>query len=178
MSRESYEGTVAPDSITPFIGVRAWRVQETFHSEPRLFSMYKNADWPIDRPMQATCIKPSGVFGKWFPEKALNAGHEPPVENCECGIYALNSPLADEEIRPWRVDALVGIVLLWGRVLMGERGYRSEYAKLIALYLDSIEPSRAAVVKQMSEVYMVPVVRDLDETIRQQRTLQGGTVEG
>ena len=183
-----YEGNI-PDGITPIVGVRAWRVQKTLHKEDRLFSIYKaGINWPIGRRLEAKCIQPSSIWAglkgnNMFATKVAHLSHsaeeklpehQPPYDECTCGIYALNSFLTEGEIRPWQSDAIVGVVLLWGHVLEGDRGYRAQYAKVVALWMDSENPERIDLITQMAEMYKVPIVVDLTAELERQRMLQGG----
>jgi len=181
-----YEGGDTPDSITPVVGIRGWRVSQTLRNHDRLFSVYKpGVSWPVGRKVTAQCIQPSAVLGKWIahtmpiqgklddPIKSLPV-HDAPYEDCTCGIYALNSSLVSGEVRPWQSNALVGVVLMWGRVLEGTRGWRGQYAKVVSLWMDSEEPERANLISQMAEMYHVPVILDLDAEVGEQRIRQGG----
>jgi hypothetical protein len=48
---------------------------------------------------------------------------------CTCGLYSWREP---DRIR-LKPDKVAGVVELWGRVLIGERGYRAQYARVVAL---------------------------------------------
>src|SRR3990170_3267992 len=155
-----YEGNEVPDGINPIVGVRAWRVQQTLRKEDRLFSVYKSGiNWPIGRKLEAQCVQPSSVWAglrgatpnMFTMALAKAAGdsskdlpaHQAPYDECSCGIYALNSSLTENEVKPWQISAIIGIVLLWGRILEGDRGYRAQYAKVDALWMDTEDAERA-----------------------------------
>jgi hypothetical protein len=180
-----FEGNEIPDSITPFIGVRAWVVNKTLRNEERLFSVFKSGvNWPIGRKLEAKCIAPSSI---WAGLRSSNAfvqmsfddpirslpKHTAPFTDCTCGIYGLNSGLEEEEVTPWRQDAIKGIVLMWGRVIEGERGWRTQYAKPVALVIDSDEPSRVQLIERMASLYTLRTITDLEGEIKNQRKLQG-----
>lgn len=186
-----YEGNDIPDAITPVVGVRAWRVTKTLRKEDRLFSIYKqDVNWPIGRRLEAKCISPASIWGamaasSWNARAALYGimvddpvkklpPHQAPFDNCTCGIYALNSELFVGEVKPWMNDAILGIVLMWGHILEGDRGYRSQYAKVVALWMDTADPERVDLISQMAEMYKVPVILDLPGELEKQRKLQGG----
>lgn len=187
MAEAKYQGVEIPDSIMPFVGVRGWLANKTLRDEERLFSVYKSIDWPIGEHLEAKCIQPASVWAgmkgaNMFvanmrsgtdPVKELPV-HDAPYTDCSCGIYALNSTLTDNEVKPWQSSAILGIVLLWGHVLEGERGWRAQYGRIVALLLDSFEPQRARLIQQMAETYRVPITMSLEEEIDRQRQLQGG----
>ena len=180
-----YEGTEIPDSIVPFVGIRAWLVNKNLRNEERLFSVYKSGiNWPVGRRLEAQCITPSSVWAglgvKMFaqakpddPVKKLPQ-HDAPYQDCTCGIYALNSYLNHDEVTPWSNEAILGVVLMWGHVLEGERGWRAQYAKAIALLIDSDEPSRVQTVERLAQTYKLRTITNLDAEIEKQRKLQGG----
>ena len=95
----------APDSIEPLELWRAWK-----YDGQRLVSPYSHDRWAPLGAFEATCRKQ---------EHDVPA----PVEGCTCGIYAL----ADPDGLP--SSAIVfGMVKLWGRVIRGEHGARTQYA--------------------------------------------------
>lgn len=182
-----FAGTDIPDSITPFVGVRAWMVNRTLREEERLFSVYKTAvNWPIAKRLEAKCIQPASVWAgmkgaNMFvaamsraddPVKQLPV-HDAPYNDCSCGIYALNSWLDQEEVTPWQQSAVKGIVLLWGHVVEGERGWRAQYGRVAALLLDSDDADRVQRVERLAALYKVPAVSDLNHAVEEQRERQG-----
>lgn len=184
----NYAGTDIPDSITPFIGVRAWMVNKTLRNEERLFSVYKTeTNWPTRRRLEAHCIQPASVWagmaiGNSMFVPAMRGANDPvkrlpphaaPYNDCSCGIYALNSTLHEAETQPWQSSAIKGIVLLWGHVVEGERGWRAQYGRIAALLQDSEDPERIAQVERMAQLYRSSVISNLHEELERQRQLQG-----
>lgn len=178
-------GSQAPDGINPIVGVRAWRVQTTLQKEDFLHSVYKHGvPWPTDRKLEAKCVQPvTTTWRAWGPPTPIEGFQIPgeihpdqpvPYKHCTCGIYALNSELGDAEVRPWGSDSIVGIVLLWGQVLEGDRGYRAQYAKVAALWMDTDEPERVDLITQMAERYGVPLITELVPELEAQRRRQRG----
>jgi hypothetical protein len=78
------------------------------------------------------------------------AHSECPSEDCTCGLYALS----DRDLAfSYRSDADVcGEIYLWGKTILGENGYRAQYAYPKAL--ESRVPIHAALLE-----YGVPVTR-------------------
>jgi hypothetical protein len=62
---------------------------------------------------------------------------------------------------------------MWGRVIEGERGWRTQYAKPVALVIDSDEPSRVQLIERMASLYTLRTITDLEGEIKNQRKLQG-----
>lgn len=125
--------------VGPVQGYRYWRV-EWDHGQPVLRSLYRATLWPAQDPLQATCEAKPDRVSAWFRQvlHRETARHVAPTWGCECGIYGLARFDRTEnlEISPqcqrglfgdhWQV---AGVVLLWGRVVQHERGYRAEYAR-------------------------------------------------
>lgn len=93
---------------------------------------------------------------------------------CTCGLYSWRQP---DRIR-LRQDKVAGVVESWGRVLIGERGYRAQYARVVALCgprasddgLRSSGHARAAgplLEKRVAtaEQYGVPYFETLDDAV-------------
>ncbi|MEM4408584.1 MAG: hypothetical protein QXI19_07565 [Candidatus Caldarchaeum sp.] len=117
LKKEDVLGEETPFAITPIVGYRVWNVYGQYRS-PRLESITLFTLWPFWKPLQAYC------YDHWL--------HSPPDSRHKCGIYALKS---EEDARRWldRPGRVLGLVALWGRVLLYERGYIAQYAYPLAL---------------------------------------------
>ncbi|MCC3318481.1 hypothetical protein [Nocardia africana] len=62
--------------------------------------------------------------------------HRPPSEQCGCGIYGFGD-LQTLRTEYRQAHAIVAVIALEGTVLEGERGYRAEAARIVALWADS-----------------------------------------
>jgi hypothetical protein len=73
--------------------------------------------------------------------RAQHPGLPAPQRTCSCGLYALHEPwdfagylpssrfgVADES------NVVIGVVAGWGRAFRGERGWRAQFARPVALY--------------------------------------------
>jgi hypothetical protein len=90
--------------------------------------------WPIDQPLHAWCHICSQI----------NTPIHVPNEFASCGIYALTQP----DSITWRFkNKHLGVVELWGKIIVAEFGYRAEYGQLRAL---------VDVPSEISETYKVP----------------------
>src|SRR5206468_9312394 len=70
----------APDVVEPIVGWRLWRIAERGGSA-RLRSLFVHDVWPYLEPLQARCAVPRLSRRRRPP-------HDPPVTDCDCGIYA------------------------------------------------------------------------------------------
>jgi hypothetical protein len=121
----------APDYADPLIGWRVWCVVATADGL-RLGSVIHDERWPIGMELVAEC--------------RAEGRHEAPDEACTCGIHAAREPATvwsylrgrDE---PGTVARVLGRVLLWGRVVEHEGGWRASHA--LPLDLVATEPELA-----------------------------------
>ena len=121
---------VVPDSIVPIVGWRRWLVwgmsdPDSANPEIRLGSVPK-------------------VDCRWFPNKATPAQcrkqevcRNAPQEGCTCGYYGLST----KAFREWFTAGafppfvVVGRVSMWGKVIVCQRGWRSQFAYPKELFL-------------------------------------------
>jgi len=156
----SYDLFEAPDGITPLVGYRGWT-----YKDGKLSSCYRAVEWPIGGPLLSECIHPTYIpfndRGAVSPQSTKK--HVAPFKDCTCGIYALNeySPRSyvDEsgkhrkKGKPWPNDSIVGVILGWGRIVMGTKGFRCEYAKPIALMTRPRSPKWTTIISELAETY-------------------------
>ena len=107
----------APDYVEALIGWRVWCVVRT-RDGLRLASVIQDEVWPDGRELVARCVEHE---------------HPAPQESCTCGIHAARDPelvrsylLGRDE--PGTLTRVLGRVLLWGRVVEHERGWRASHA--------------------------------------------------
>lgn len=124
-------GIFTPNAGEPIVGWRFWHpelVELVDSVEPRpdahsvsfrlfgVFGVRDFSEWPMYEALRARC-------------RNQPSGHEDaPTDGCSCGIYGfrtLAQLLSALEAMPRR---LIGEVLLWGKVIVTERGYRAQYA--------------------------------------------------
>lgn len=113
----------APDGIEPIVAARLWELRG---DDLTLRSLQQPVIWPPDSPLQARCSAP--------PELRTD-NHQAPGAACFCGVWALHSPgslkqVQRPELEGWKVG---GVTKLWGRVVVGTRGWRGEWARPVAL---------------------------------------------
>jgi hypothetical protein len=118
---------VVPDAIDPVVGWRSWRVRDGGDGFV-LVSASRDAPWPPGATLAAAC----------------EAGHPAPCGACTCGIYAAREPgpaveylaphvkaaerIVTPEILGYDAVLAVGLVALWGSVIVCEWGWRAQYA--------------------------------------------------
>lgn len=79
-----------------------------------------------------------------------------PSEECSCGIYSLKSP--EPDLASYHPD-IIGQVLVWGRVVEGEIGYRSSHAMVSLFLLPSVEVLEESWLELLSKRYNAPLVK-------------------
>lgn len=152
--------TVAPDFSECMIGWRAWKLQVgasvvtvggvyAVSPQVRLGSVTYSGDWGSRVAMEAAC-----------PHR-----HVPPDPACSCGIYSAKTckHLQSMNYHQYFTDAyvVIGEVWLWGKVIEGTQGWRSQFAypKRILLPFEAWRYRKALV-----DAYGVPV--ELANTLR------------
>ena len=149
----------APDAIEPVVGWRAWIAQPSHADRPcdswALHSVAYAMGWLAGEPLRAQCRLPRG------------ACRDIPGPRCHCGIYAVHDAVAAYNYirNPRRVISgtfsgvpiVLGEVALWGRVVVGQLGWRGEFGYPRRLFvLAGSGPDDVAVAKQLGD-YRVPV---------------------
>jgi len=142
-----------PDAIVPIVAYKTWAL-----GFGQLWSSHGpgRGRWPRTDPMRAICLLrgiPS-CFNHRMPE------HPAPDQSCTCGIHAVLDPWdlkLDEPRDPWTLVA--GRVEGWGRVAIGEKGFRAELARPRELFEEPWwdEVTRRAAAR-VAHAYGVPLV--------------------
>jgi hypothetical protein len=125
-----------------------------------LSSVYTPVRWPVDSPLEASCRRED--LGVYTPP-GVREHNQVPYRHCRCGIYAVTGrEELDSETRvvlsSRHVETVIsGEIEGWGRVVIGTKGWRAQYARVRALFhpRDSHEEER---VYQTADRYRVPVV--------------------
>jgi len=100
------------------IGYRHW-VFGYKESLPGLFSVVDYEFWPYG-VIKAECRVKHPPIGK----------HEAPNIGCQCGIYSLRTP---EHFLGSLIPSLFGSVEAFGKIIVHEEGYRSEYCRVLTI---------------------------------------------
>jgi len=79
-----------------------------------------------------------------------------PGENCNCGIYSLKSPELD--LVSYHPD-IIGEVIVWGKIVEGERGYRSSRAMVSLFLIPSVEVLTEEWLDKLSHRYNAQLVK-------------------
>jgi hypothetical protein len=136
--------SAAPDFIEPVLGWRVWLVVEDL-GVLRLASVLYPTVWQPRHEMTARCELAPHARGF----------HRPPHGECSCGLYAA-AALTDAvsyfdgygQRSRSPVYRVLGRVALWGRVIEGDRGWRSSYGYPARIYVPEVclggDGSRAA----------------------------------
>jgi len=118
-----------PDAIEPLVGFREWHAWTDLDGNPVLMSLYRPAVWPRGEAMKASCLK--NDLGLWG--RAPAGDHRVPSEQCQCGLYAYRWPDFEPCAQSSPHRYISGVVLGWGRYVLGRNGWRAEYAKPVAV---------------------------------------------
>lgn len=120
-----------PDEIECVWGWRAWDLSVKPGEPMRLKSKVRDTFWVPRQATVAAC-----------PNTGRKGKHEPPGDNCSCGLYAAKtlSHLLDEMgYAGYDMDtgtvAVVGKVKMWGKVVEGSLGWRAGYAYPASFYV-------------------------------------------
>lgn len=143
MTVDEYDGDerVVPAALR---GYRCWRLNEDNPIE--LFPLHADCSppWPRRRAT-ATCDKGLVDYQKYLSPggyKRVHADRPPPVRACSCGFYATYGPedYLDHLPRAWdafdgkRHVFIHGSITASGRIRLGTKGFRSQYAQVEALW--------------------------------------------
>jgi hypothetical protein len=137
-------GSAAPDSAGPILGWRVWRVSRVGPAL-RLRSVLRDTVWEPGDELVAAC----------------DGGHDAPDEACSCGVHAARERDAATRYligrnEPGDVARVVGLVALWGWVLVAEAGWRASFAYPARLVVPSGTADAPAVASALA-AYRVPV---------------------
>jgi hypothetical protein len=132
------ESAVVPDAIEPVVGWRVWRVRDTGRAF-ELTSANRPTAWAPGEIFAASCDR--------------DAAHPTPALDCTCGIYASRQPATAVELLPPYIRAVssiiapsilgydtvmaVGLVALWGEIVVCDWGWRAQYAYPRELFVPS-----------------------------------------
>jgi hypothetical protein len=118
---------------------------------------------------RAGCLGQRRFFVKWA-EASLPHPLGAPERRCSCGFYGLldlpggsdptAQPVLDPSMSGGPVRLVFGVVEAYGRVLIGQRGWRAECARVSALFAAS-GSALERLVDAAASWYEVPVYRDL-----------------
>lgn len=160
----SYDLIEIPDSITPIVGYRGWIYKNGF-----LYSCFRSVKWLPNQALKSECIHPT--FGS-LREKGISLQktlpHTNPIKECTCGIYSLHefpsSYNRDQDgnrvraVKPWPHYALSGITLNWGHIIMGDKGFRAEYAKPAALISRPRSKTLTPIIEELAANYDIKIL--------------------
>jgi len=146
--------TKIPDAITPVVGYRAFTVMMGKLWSP--MGLYRVA-WPKEGPLRARCLRhlEQSILAR---AACAVENHEAPDPDCSCGIHAMWEPWDIPRLsvpQPW--DLVVGRVHGWGRVVLGEIGWRAAFVRPVELYSSPAwtEPTRFEM-ERVAKMYLLP----------------------
>lgn len=169
-----------PDGVVPIVGYRGWNIND----EGNLCGVTHDEEWPPGKvTAEAVCmvkrpkveIELHNIPKEHFTEAQLEIEmivdrwaeawidpHEPPNENCRCGLYAR---LERDEVSYGEVH---GRIEAWGKIVKGSQGYRAQFARVTGLYRGRMRddfpegsvliPRREEVIDKLADRYDVPIL--------------------
>ena len=154
----------APDGL-PIAGYRAWRAVKDESGYWRLRSVTRDVMWPAENALRARCL----------PSDARSSGerHRAPDEGCRCGVYGLavaERPSIQAALAAVRAAdgvglflsgaTVLGLVQGYGEVVISERGWRAEFARVEALFAPSLSFTFVTTrsVEAIAARYRVPII--------------------
>lgn len=164
------------------VGYRSWFVSDSGggNNDPERIDnggrIAKNVPWswsPMNRPRGALCgITNRGwVWGdglnvadcgrvmpawtnilndpeareKWTNYQRDHKATPIPVQSCGCGFWAYTEPTV-------KTTAVWGVIHGWGRIIIGPRGFRCQYARIVALTITGHGNDDEAITKRRGDV--------------------------
>ena len=171
----SPDGSDDPPIVEPIVGsvrgYRWWRLSD----DAELLSPWRGPIRWRSGENEATCLARRGMFG-WRTAKTPHP-RGCPATACECGFYALHRlPERNDGVGRaiWEIDTstsgghhrlVLGIVAGYGRVLIGTAGWRSHFARILALYAGPTVTGHTRALGATAAAYDVPLYRDLDAIV-------------
>ena len=107
----------------------------TFQVTPagRLASISVSGDHWADGTCSAQCLKDDVNFFGWWRGEA-NIPHKAPGWDCRCGIYgSLNLANLIRQY-PHHARSIVAVIAAEGQTIIGSRGLRAQYARVVAFW--------------------------------------------
>lgn len=139
---EGAASTLVPGRLR---GYREWNLTSPADDVLLLASLTARTIWPWTPVQTARCQLLNGWMSKYEQE------HGPvPSPICRCGIYALNKPVFGQ----YGPDAapVAGVIEAWGRVELGERGFRAQHARIAALWVRPVYRPKEPFEIQMPDI--------------------------
>lgn len=139
-----------PDVAGALIGYRVFKYRIESKYDIRLKStVVRDHEWCLNSPMKAEHY----TNYLWRPTPWQRDDHVAPAEGCECGLYAFNSlghitkssiPILLYGGDSQKDSCIVARLNLWGKVIVAEKGYRSEYAEITGIVKGLTKPDYLA----------------------------------
>ncbi|HEX6400752.1 MAG TPA: hypothetical protein VF108_09855 [Actinomycetota bacterium] len=122
---------------------------------------------------EAACLGRHRAVVGWRTSKTPHPRGSPEVA-CECGFYALHAipeMNGSSERSIWEIDSrssggrhglILGVAEGYGRVLIGTKGWRARFGRILALYVAPWADDIARPVNEVAARYRVPLYRSLE----------------
>jgi hypothetical protein len=153
----AYEGAAVDLVPGRLRGFRRWKILPSdpdLDRAPRLASITANTVWPWTPVVEARCLRKELArdLRYTFDDGPEHAPDDVPYVGCTCGIYARHAPFTSE-VGPGEIS---GVIEAWGRVEIGQLGFRARRARLVAL-AEHWSWYATAMAAGLGNLYNVPV---------------------
>lgn len=113
--------------VNPIIGFRIWNVDRASgHLSSPIVSDFL---WEVGEPLIAVCAE----HAYRIRYSGFNDKGGPPHDRCTCGIYAWKRLKNTEFSYGYNPNSVIGVAAFWGRMQLHESGFRSQYARPLAI---------------------------------------------
>lgn len=124
-------GEIVPDRFEHeyLVGYRSWHVVPQVKGVA-LKSLHMQHVWR--NPETARCLPPPVI------SQTTHDRNDAPYPECSCGLYAQLPDESFDEWEPMRVGkvAVFGTIEMSGRIIICERGYKAQHARIVSGYFE------------------------------------------
>lgn len=137
-------GIMYPEPWTPETNeAKCWRVT-AWEGEGGVIGTAPHHPWraringSTESPAEYAWVMFNDAGEKWYSStkpKPIYGGNGNPEHNladCKCGLHGFLEGSLDYS---WKPGSVSGVVKAWGKMALGDRGFRAQYARVVALYI-------------------------------------------
>lgn len=126
-------GTIKNRPSKRFVSIYTGRMLQYGDNEPFPEVRRERSGWTWEIPETnetgVTHVEPKAVYGY--------QGTDHDLAECDCGLHSYLRGSLSYASRP---DSISGVIRAFGRIWVGERGFRASHAEIVALYLPDQDP--------------------------------------
>lgn len=161
-----FSDATTPDAIEPIKGYRIWSLDSSTLDLKPLFRRVAGLWLAGGTATTAGCFITPGERRQLtgLDREPPEEGHPVPHESCTCGFWAMHQReslgMYTHTLAPfdnYGLSFVTGEVEGWGRVVVGTKGWRSQYARPTCLYSTD---ENEYLLERVADKYAVPIIRD------------------